>query len=113
MQYQRLAVQFQLARTGRNRPRDDLAERTLTGPVLADQGMDFTIIDGQALLQDARVRYEKSELSFEEYSKILISTNGNIQTKLEIEANMLAAIASIEELSGPGFMELKKQYGTK
>ena len=72
-----------------------------------------TIIDGQALLQDARVRYEKSELSFEEYSKVLISTNGNIQTKLEIEANMLAAIASIEELCGQGFMDLKKQYGAK
>ncbi|RZK34109.1 MAG: hypothetical protein EOO61_14160 [Hymenobacter sp.] len=72
-----------------------------------------TIIDGQAMLQDARVRYEKSELSFEEYSKVLISTNATIQTKLDMETNMLVAIASIEELCGQGFMELKKQYGTK
>lgn len=72
-----------------------------------------TVLDGQALLENVRIRYEKSELSFEEYSKALISTNGNIQTKLETEANLLAAIAAIEEYIGVGFLELKKEYGAQ
>jgi len=72
-----------------------------------------TVYDGQALLENVKTRYEKSEWSFEEYSKALISTNGNIQTKLETEANMLAAIAAIEEYIGTDFLELKKKYGAQ
>lgn len=72
-----------------------------------------TVIDGQALFENVKIRYEKSELSFEEYSKACINTNGNIQTKLETEANLLNAVSSIEELIGTSFLELKKKYGTK
>ncbi len=72
-----------------------------------------TVIEGQALLESVRIKYEKSELPFDEYSKVAISTNGNIQSKLETEANVLAAISSIEELIGTGFLDLKKKYGVK
>jgi outer membrane protein TolC len=72
-----------------------------------------TVLDGQALLENVKVRYEKSELPFDEYSKVAVSTNGNIQTKLETEANLLTAISAIEEMIGTGFIEFKKKYGTK
>ena len=72
-----------------------------------------SVIDGAAMVESARVRYEKSELSFDEYSKLIISTNGNIQSKLEIEATLLTAISSLDELTGTGFLELKKKYGTQ
>ena len=72
-----------------------------------------TVIDGQALLESVRIRYEKSELSFDEYTKVVISTNGNIQTKLETETSMLTAISSIEEMIGTDFLALKKKYGVK
>lgn len=72
-----------------------------------------SVIDGQALLENVRVRYEKSELSFDEYSKVAVSTNGNIQSKLETEANLLTSISSIEEMIGTGFIELKKKYGVR
>jgi len=72
-----------------------------------------TVLDAQALLENVRSRYLKSEVSFDEYSKVAISVNGSIQTKLETEANVLAAISALEEYIGTDFLELKKKYGTQ
>lgn len=72
-----------------------------------------TVIDGQAMLENVRMRYEKSEVPFDEYTKVVISTNAQIQTKLETETNMLTAISAIEEMIGTDFLALKKKYGVK
>ena len=72
-----------------------------------------TVLDAQALLENVRSRYEKSEVSFDEYSKVAISVNGSVQTKLETEANVLEAVSAIEEYIGTDFLALKKKYGTQ
>ncbi|MES2647829.1 MAG: TolC family protein [Bacteroidota bacterium] len=71
-----------------------------------------SLFDAQGMLSDISIRYQKSELSFEDYSKALIVVNGNIQSKLETESNLLTAKSALEELTGIKLDEIKKD-GTR
>lgn len=66
-----------------------------------------TVLDAQAMMNDISIRYNKSEVSFEEYSKALIVVNGNIQSKLQTESNLLNAKTALEELVGVKLEEIK------
>lgn len=66
-----------------------------------------SVLDADGLMHDLSVRYQKSEVSFEEYSKALIVYNGNLESKLEVESNLLAAQSSVEELVGVKLDEIK------
>lgn len=70
------------------------------------------LLDAQAMLSDIGSRYQKSEISFEEYSKALLLVNVNTQSKLEKESNLLIARSALEELTGIKPEELKND-GTR
>ena len=64
-------------------------------------------IDAESLLTQAKIKYEKSELSFDEYSKILISSSDQKQSKIQTESEFLMAKAAIEELLGKKLEEVQ------
>ncbi len=55
--------------------------------------------DSQGLLNDLKVRYERGEVTFQNYSEGLISFSTISQSKIESEAGFLTAKAAIEELT--------------
>lgn len=55
--------------------------------------------DSQGLLNDLRVRYERGEVTFQIYSEGLISYSTISQAKIQSEAGLLTAKATLEELT--------------
>ncbi len=65
------------------------------------------VLEAQALLADFKARYEKSEITYDEYAKALLSSYEQTQTKLLAESEMLVAKANLEELLGKRLEEVK------
>lgn len=56
------------------------------------------LLDAQSILRDAKIRYEKSELTLTDYTQTLMSASNAGQSKIQAEAAWLTAKASLEEL---------------
>ena len=54
--------------------------------------------DAQNVSRDIKTRYEKSEITFEQFTLSQMSTSGALQSKIAAESNFLIAKASLEEL---------------
>lgn len=54
--------------------------------------------DAQNISRDIKTRYEKSEITFEQFTLSQMSTSGALQSKIAAESNFLIAKASLEEL---------------
>lgn len=63
--------------------------------------------DSQGLLNDLKLRYERGEVTFENYSEGLIGFSTISQSKIEAEAGFLTAKASIEELTVTKLEDIK------
>lgn len=63
--------------------------------------------DSQGLLNDLKVRYERGEVTFQNYSEGLISFSTISQSKIESEAGLLTAKAAIEELTVTKLEDIK------
>lgn len=63
--------------------------------------------DSQGLLSDLKLRYERGEVTFAAYSQGLISYSTISQSKIESEAGLLIAKASIEELTVTKLEDIK------
>ncbi|TZF84989.1 TolC family protein [Pedobacter sp. BS3] len=57
-----------------------------------------TLLDVDAMLKSIKLKYEKGEASFDQYSQALITFSNTTRTKIEAEANLLTAKAALEEL---------------
>jgi outer membrane protein TolC len=55
--------------------------------------------DSEGLVQDLRIKYERGEVEFRDYSEALINFSSLSKQKLEAEAGYLTAKALIEELT--------------
>lgn len=55
-------------------------------------------LDAQSILKDARIRYEKSELTLTDYTQALMSASSAGSSKIQAEAAWLTAKAALEEL---------------
>ena len=64
------------------------------------------LLDAQGLLADIKARYEKSEITYDEYAKAFISSYEQTQSKLVAESEMLTAKANLEELLGKRLEEV-------
>jgi outer membrane protein TolC len=63
--------------------------------------------DSQGLLSDLKLRYERGEVTFQIYSEGLISYSTISQSKIEAEAGLLIAKASLEELTVTKLEDIK------
>jgi len=54
--------------------------------------------DALNVSRDIKTRYEKSEITFEQYSMSQMSYSGALQSKIAAESNFLIAKSSLEEL---------------
>jgi len=63
--------------------------------------------DSQGLLNDLKLRYERGEVTFQNYSEGLISFSTISQSKIEAEAGLLTAKAAIEELTVTKLEDIK------
>lgn len=63
--------------------------------------------DSEGLLKDLKARYERGEVTFQNYSEGLISYSTISQSKIESEAGLLIAKASIEELTVTKLEDIK------
>jgi hypothetical protein len=55
--------------------------------------------DAEGLVQSLRLKYERGEVEFNDYSEALINFSSLSKQKLEAEAGYLIAKAAIEELT--------------
>ena len=63
--------------------------------------------DAQGLLNDLKIRYERGEVTFQNYSEGLISFSTISQSKIEAEAGYLKAKATLEELTVTKLEDIK------
>lgn len=56
------------------------------------------LLDAQSLYRDARIRYEKSEVTLADYTQALMNVSSAGQTKIQAESAWLTAKAALEEL---------------
>ncbi len=63
--------------------------------------------DSEGLLNDLKARYERGEVTFQNYSEGLISYSTISQSKIESEAGLLIAKAAIEELTVTKLEDIK------
>lgn len=63
--------------------------------------------DSEGLLKDLKARYERGEVTFQNYSEGLISYSTISQSKIEAEAGLLIAKAAIEELTVTKLEDIK------
>ncbi|HET8829605.1 MAG TPA: TolC family protein [Pelobium sp.] len=63
--------------------------------------------DSEGLLKDLKARYERGEVTFQNYSEGLISYSTISQAKIESEAALLIAKASLEELTVTKLEDIK------
>ncbi|WP_120182307.1 TolC family protein [Pelobium manganitolerans] len=63
--------------------------------------------DAEGLLNDLKLRYERGEVTFKDYSEGLIGYSTISQSKIESEALLLTAKASIEELTVTKLEDIK------
>ncbi len=56
------------------------------------------LLDAQSIYKDARIRYEKSELTLSDYTEALMSASNAGQSKIQAESAWLTAKAALEEL---------------
>lgn len=63
--------------------------------------------DSEGLLNDLKARYERGEVTFQNYSEGLISYSTISQAKIESEAGLLIAKASLEELTVTKLEDIK------
>jgi outer membrane protein TolC len=56
--------------------------------------------DVELTATDLKFKYEKSEVSLQDYNTALVTASDRMEAKIEAEANMLMAKASLEELVG-------------
>src|SRR5690606_40098718 len=54
--------------------------------------------DALNMSRDSRLKYEKSEITFEQYTASQMTYNASLQSQIGAEANFLNAKSSIEEL---------------
>jgi len=59
-----------------------------------------TALEAESLLKESRYKFEKGEVSFENYSKALIYEAENRRKVIEAEANLLIAQNGLESLVG-------------
>ena len=57
-----------------------------------------TLQDAEGIKNDMRIRYERGEVTFDNYSQSLITFSTISQSKIDSEASMLIAKAALEEL---------------
>ncbi|WP_207427314.1 TolC family protein [Pedobacter sp. SYSU D00535] len=65
------------------------------------------MLDAENMLGGMKFKYEKSEITFGDYSQALLAFYEQNQTKLQAENEMLVAKASLEELLGKKLEEVK------
>ena len=63
--------------------------------------------DAQGLLADLKLRYERGEVTFQNYSEGLISYSTISQSKIEAESGFLTAKAALEELTVTKLEDIK------
>ncbi len=61
--------------------------------------MTQAALDAENAMKDIRYRYEKSEVSFDEYNKALLTMADRRQSVIEAQGEMLIAKSSLEELT--------------
>lgn len=64
-------------------------------------------LDAESIFRDVKARYEKNEITFQEYNNASISLTNSIQSKIQAEANMLTAKVTLEELLVKKLEEIK------
>jgi outer membrane protein TolC len=58
-----------------------------------------TLQDAEGMKNDMRIRFERGEVAFDNYSQSLITFSSISQSKIDSEASMLIAKAALEELT--------------
>lgn len=66
-----------------------------------------SVLDVESMMKDVKYRYQKGEETLSEYNKVLVLYANNVQEKINTEASMLAAKASLEELLGKKLEDIK------
>jgi len=64
-------------------------------------------LETESALKDAKYRFQKGELTFEDYNKMQIQYTEHQQTKIQAEANLFTAKADLEELLGTKLENIK------
>jgi outer membrane protein TolC len=64
-------------------------------------------LETESALKDAKYRFQKGELTFEDYNKMQIQYTEHQQTKIQAEANLFTAKADLEELLGTNLENIK------
>lgn len=66
-----------------------------------------TVLDGDDILKNIKYKFEKSQVTFDSYNQILISTSVYTQEKIIAEAQVLIAKSSLEEIIGTNLENVK------
>jgi outer membrane protein TolC len=64
-------------------------------------------LETESALKDAKYRFQKGEMTFEDYNKIQIQYTEHQETKIQSEANLFTAKAELEELLGTKLENIK------
>jgi outer membrane protein TolC len=66
-----------------------------------------SLMDIESVFKSVKTKYERGEVTFEEYNNALIAVSSGTIAKMDAEAGMLTAKAAIEELIGKRLEEVK------
>ena len=66
-----------------------------------------SLMDTESILRSVKIKYERGEVTFEEYNSALIAVSSGSIAKMDAEMGMLTAKASLEELIGKKLEEVK------
>lgn len=66
-----------------------------------------SLMDIESVFKSVKTKYERGEVTFEEYNNALIAVSSGTISKMDAEAGMLTAKAAIEELIGKKLEEVK------
>ncbi|WP_285008116.1 TolC family protein [Pedobacter faecalis] len=64
-------------------------------------------LDNEGTFKSARAKFERNEISFEDYNSVSIAVNSAYESKIIAEANLAIAKASLEELTVKKLEEIK------
>lgn len=66
-----------------------------------------SLMDIESVLRSVKIKYERGEVTFEDYNNALVAASSGSIAKIDAEAGMLTAKAAIEELIGKKLEEVK------
>lgn len=65
------------------------------------------VLDAESIFKDLKIRYEKGEITFQDYNNASLALNTALQSKIAAEAALMTSKVSIEELLVKKLEEIK------